>query len=83
MKGIQIIETYLTPEERKRFLDNLKLDDLLNLEWETNSKFISCSFIWCSTPEGEEYWTDIFDRVMSNHKFEELRPTKHLRRMCL
>jgi hypothetical protein len=88
MRGIQIIETYLTHEERKRFLDNLHTenvhaDDLLNLEWNDMKEFISSSFIWSLTPEGFGYWDVIFDRVRFNHKIEELRPIKHLRRMCL
>lgn len=58
----------LTEEEQEKFVANLKsvaddwLDHYEKKEHSNMVEFMGCAFPWRMTPEGSDYWMDIFMR---------------------
>lgn len=71
---------YLIPDEeiRKRALVNSKQKSLAELSFFASNfcKALSLAFIWKNSPEGERYWIDFHDKVMSCKIVLLLHPQK-------
>ena len=71
MIGEHYYNTYLTREERIKFRDNYlnsgktpgQFDFYLVSIYDSLFEFISSSFTWADTPEGNDYWFDISRRT--------------------
>ena len=62
MKGLDILQNYLTSSEIKEWERNVNpnvIQLMLNREYDGLNQFIKSSFIWDNTPEGFEYWCDV------------------------
>jgi len=89
MEGTHYYNTYLTREERLKFRDNFlnfgktprQFDFYLASVYDCLFDFVSASFTWVDTPEGNDYWFYISNRttqvivdkketrVLTPHKF--------------
>ena len=71
MTGEHYYNTYLTREERLKFRENFlncgktlrQFDLYLASEYDSLLEFVSASFIWVDTPEGNDYWVGISERA--------------------
>jgi len=71
MIGEHYYNTYLTREERLKFRNNYlnhdntprQFDFYLASEYNNSFEFISSSFNWADTPEGNDYWFRISTRT--------------------
>ena len=68
MTGQEIIDRYLTAEERRLFVINLgnsgwRVEYVLTNDYELHYVAIGSAFNWSDTPEGYDYWEMIKERI--------------------
>jgi hypothetical protein len=66
MKGLDILQNYLTSSEIKEWERNVNpnvIQLMLNREYDGLNQFIKSSFIWENTPESHSYWGKIAHRT--------------------
>jgi hypothetical protein len=59
----ELIERYLDFDERMKFKHNMNNILTINEENGNGVHFITTSFVWSNTPEGEDYWYWVDYRV--------------------
>jgi hypothetical protein len=61
-KGIEWF-AYLSEQEQKEFRENCKdFHEYIKIEYFSFRAFISLSFDWIDTPQGNDYWMEISNR---------------------
>ncbi len=86
MKGIDLLNLYLSPREIEKWLKNVNIEGtvldyyLYKRKWRNITQMISVSFIWDHTPEGHDYWSNISERI---HKVNDFNIIKTLPKFIL
>ena len=86
-----ILETYVMNSIRANMVlhpfDNtpyVGVEELLNREYYHVADFIDAAFYWDNTPEGEDYWCDIHDRMIHIYKLPKtILPKKYIKELSL
>lgn len=71
MKTVQEWAQELPEDVREKFLANVieqRGEEWLKLEFENLSDVISGIFFWIDSPEGDEYWREIRNKLLSENR---------------
>lgn len=71
-KPIEYWYTFLSEDIRKQAMENREKFPLPYTEASNPADALSAGFDWYETPQGREYWLNIFDRAMNGEFNDEL-----------